>query len=89
MILAHNAQININHLLVHFQEITSMTIIMKIAGPLLLAFIALDPLESHITLTITITIMVIDLHRGHKDQVLTDDQIDLDQIQTGHLSKNP
>ena len=80
--------ININRLLDLFQETISMMTIMKRVGHLLPVFIALDHQESHITLTITITIMIIDLQQDHKDQVLTDDQIDQTLI-SSHLSKTP
>ena len=80
--------ININRLLDLFQETISMMTIMKRVGHLLPVFIALDPQESHIILTITITIMIIDLQQDHNDQVLTEDQIDQTLI-SSHQSKTP
>ena len=87
MIHARNGRTSITHLLDHFQETISTMTIMKMAGHLLPVFIAPDPQESHITLMITIMIMIIDLHQGHKDQALTADQIG--QIQISLLNKNP
>ena len=80
--------INTNHLLDLFQETISMMTIMKRVGHLLPASIVLDHQESPITLTIMITIMIIDLQQDHKDQVLTDDQIDQTLISC-HQSKSP
>ena len=80
--------INTNHLLDLFQETTSMMTIMKRVGHLPPVFIVLDHQESHITLTTTIMIMIIDLQQDHKDQVLTDDQIDQTLI-SSHQSKTP
>ena len=80
--------ININHLLDLFQGTISMMTIMKRVGHLPPASIVLDHQESHITLTIMITTMIIDLQQDHKDQVLTDDQIDQTLISC-HQSKSP
>ena len=80
--------ININRQLDHFQETIFMMTIMKRVGHLPPGFIVLDHQESHIILTITITIMIIDLQQDHKDQVLTDDQIDQTLI-SSHQSKTP
>ena len=85
---ALNARTSITHLFDHILETISTMTIMKMAGHLLPVFIALDPQESHITLTIMITIMIIDLQQDHKDQVLTDDQIDQTLI-SSHQSKTP
>ena len=80
--------ININRRLDLFQETISMMTIMKRVGHLLPASIVLDHQESPITLTIMITIMIIDLQQDHKDQVLTDDLIDQTLI-SSHQSKTP
>ena len=84
---ALNARTSIMHLLDHILETISTMTIMKMAGHLLPVFIAPDPQESHITLMITIMIMIIDLHHGRKDQAQTADQID--QIQISLPNRNP